>query len=73
MNAILQGTKAAYNFFAGDAIILTFVVVAFALGLLLDRVARASSTVVAVVFIALIVLGLALTLGREVRGRPRAR
>ena len=73
MNAILRGIKATYTFFAGDAIILASVVIAFALGLFLDRVAQASSTVVAVVFIALIVLGLALTLGREVRGRPRAR
>ena len=73
MNAILRGIKAAYNFFAGDAIILTAVVIAFALGLFLDKAVQASSVVIAVVFIALIVLGLALTLGREVRGRPRVR
>jgi len=73
MNATLRGIKAAYNFFSGDAIILTSVVIAFALGLFLDKAVQASSVVIAVVFIALIVLGLALTLGREVRGRPRAR
>lgn len=71
MNAILRGVKATYNFFSGDAIILTAVVIAFALGLFLDKVVRASTPVLAAVLIVLIVLGLALTLSREVRGRPR--
>jgi len=73
MNAILRGVKATYNFFAGDAIILTLVFLAFVLGLFLYKVVGASSPVIATVFIVLIVLGLALTLGREVRGRPRLR
>ncbi|MGH2515045.1 MAG: hypothetical protein ACRDHP_05260 [Ktedonobacterales bacterium] len=73
MNAILRGLKATYYFFAGDAIILTSVVLAFALGLFLDKALNASTPVLAAVLIVLIALGLALTLGREVRGRPRAR
>jgi hypothetical protein len=73
MNALLRGIKATYNFFAGDAIILTAVLIAFALGLLLYKAVGAPSTLIAVVFIVLIILGLAVTLSREVRGRPRVR
>lgn len=73
MNALLRGIKATYNFFAGDMIILVSVLLAFALGLFLDKALRASTVVLAVIFIVLIVLGLTLTLAREARGRPRVR
>ena len=73
MNALLRGIKATYNFFAGDAIILGAVALAFALGLFLERVVGAANVLVAVVFVLLIVLGLTLTLSREQRGRPRSR
>lgn len=73
MNRITGFAKAAYNFFAGDAIILTAVIVAFvAVGLLVNA-AHAPNVLDAIVFIALIVGGLATTLGREVAGRPRHR
>ena len=73
MNAILRGIKATYNFFAGDMIILITVLFAFALGLFFDKAVHASTVVLAIVFIVLVVLGLSLTLAREVRGRPRMR
>ena len=73
MNAILRGLKATYNFFAGDAILLAATAVAFVLGLLLLHTLGAPNALVAVIFVALIVAGLALALGRELRGRPRQR
>ncbi|HLZ23734.1 MAG TPA: hypothetical protein VKQ30_16610 [Ktedonobacterales bacterium] len=71
MNAILRGIKATYNFFSGDAIILSTVLIAFALGFFLDKVVGVSSLVLTIVFIALIVLGLALTLSREALSHQR--
>jgi hypothetical protein len=65
MNRIVSAAKATYNFFAGDAIILTAVLLAFILGLVLVHAAHAPNPLVAVVFIALIVGGLVLTLRRE--------
>ena len=73
MNAVLRGLKATYNFFAGDAILLAATAVAFVLGLLLLHTLGAPNALVAIIFVALIVAGLALTLGRELRGRPRQR
>ena len=73
MNAILRALKATYNFFAGDAILLVATAVAFVLGLLLVHSLAAPNALVAVVFIGCIVGGLALTLGRELRGRVRQR
>jgi hypothetical protein len=73
VNAILRGLNATYNFFAGDAILLATTAVAFVLGLLLLHTLGAPNALVAVIFVALIVAGLALTLGRELRGRPRQR
>mgnify|MGYP001438361438 CR=1 FL=1 len=73
MNAITRALKAAYNFFAGDAIILSTVIGAFIAGYVLARRMHAPNVLVAVVFIALIVGGLATTLGRELAGRPRTR
>jgi hypothetical protein len=73
MNAIARGVKATYNFFAGDAIILTAVIIAFVVGAVLARAAKAPNLVSAVVFIALIAGGLVATLNRERAGRPKAR
>lgn len=73
MNRITGAVKATYNFFAGDAILLVAVLAAFVIGRLLVGAARAPNALVAVIFVALIVGGLATTLGRELRGRPRQR
>jgi len=70
MNRIVGAAKAAYFFFAGDAIILVAVLLAFGLTGLLS-LAHAPNIALIVVFIALIVSGLTVTLGRELRGRPR--
>ena len=72
MNAIVRGLKATYNFFAGDAIILTGVIAAFVIGWLLVHAAKAPNALVGAVFIVLMVGGLAITLGRELAGRKRA-
>lgn len=71
MNRIVDALRATYNFFAGDAIILGGVVLAFALGLLLVKAVHAANPVVGVVFIACIAGSLLTTLGREARGRQR--
>jgi hypothetical protein len=68
---LLNVLKATYNFFAGDAILLVAVVLAFALAALLGKVVQAPNLLVGIVFVALIVGGLALTLGRELCGRAR--
>jgi uncharacterized membrane protein len=71
MRRALNILKAIYAFFAGDVILLVAVLLAFGLAALLGRVARAPNPLVAILFIALIVGGLALTLSRELRGRQR--
>lgn len=73
MNAIMRAIKATYNFFAGDMILLSAAAVAFVVGLLLAHAVAAPNPVVALVFVGCIVGGLALTLGRELRGRARQR
>jgi hypothetical protein len=73
VNAIVGAVKAAYNFFAGDAIILTSVIVAFILCAVLARAMHAPNVLVAVIFFVLIAGGLLATLSRELAGRPRAR
>ena len=72
MNAILRALKATYNFFAGDVILLAATAVAFILGLLGHALA-APNPLLAAIFVACIIGGLALTLGRELRGRVRQR
>jgi hypothetical protein len=72
MNAIVRGLKATYNFFAGDAILLIAVALAFLLAFALER-ASLRNELVAVVFVACIVGGLVTTLARELHGRPRQR
>lgn len=73
MNRITGALKATYNFFAGDAIILVGVVLAFIVGALLLNVAKAPNALAAVIFVAIIAGSLAFTLGRELAGRPRQR
>jgi hypothetical protein len=72
MNAIMRGLKATYNFFAGDAILLVAVAVAFLLAFALERTTLPNA-LIAVLFVACIVGGLVTTLAREARGRPRQR
>ncbi len=71
MTRALGILKAIYAFFAGDMILLVAVLLAFGLAALLGKVAQAPNVLVAILFIALIVGGLTLTLSRELRGRPR--
>ena len=73
MNRIANAVKATYDFFAGDAILLVATLLAFVAGALLVRAASAPNPLAAAIFVAIIVGGLATTLGREVRGRPRRR
>jgi hypothetical protein len=73
MSQITRAIKATYAFFAGDVIILVAVLLAFVVGALLVNVAKVPNPVTAVVFVAFIVGGLTLTLGRELQGRPRQR
>lgn len=71
MSRITGPLNAAYNFFAGDAIILGTVAAAFILAALLVHAFDASNVVVAVVFVGIIVAGLTTTLGREAVGHKR--
>jgi hypothetical protein len=73
MDRVLGILKAAYNFFSGDAIILTIVAVAFIAAKILDVfVPGASANVIAaVVFIVLILASITATLARERAGRVR--
>jgi len=73
MKRVTGALKATYNFFSGDAITMCATLLAFALGLLLTKVLHAPNTLVATVFVFIIVAGLVTTLWREVAGRPRAR
>ncbi|HEX8996331.1 MAG TPA: hypothetical protein VF812_09900 [Ktedonobacterales bacterium] len=73
MTRVLGALKATYNFFSGDAILLSAAIVAFVLGVILARSAHAPNALVAVVFVVIIVAGMVVTLGREIAGRPRRR
>lgn len=73
MNRVVGILKSAYNFFAGDAIILGAVVVAFGLGTILVHIVHAPNAISGLLFIVCVAAGLALTLTREVAGRPRHR
>ncbi len=73
MDRVVGALKATYNFFSGDAILLSAVIVAFLLGLLLIQTMRASSLLVGAIFLVIIVGALAMTLRREIAGRPRQR
>ena len=73
MERVMGAIKATYNFFSGDAILLSSAIIAFALGYVLANVAHASNPTVAVLFVAIVVAGLAVSLNREIAGRPRQR
>jgi hypothetical protein len=64
---VLGALKAAYNFISGDPIVLAGVAVTFVLAAALEAVLPASARqlVSGAVFVALILLSLALTLERE--------
>lgn len=75
MAAILRALKATYNFFAGDAIILAAVVIAFGLDSFLAHLGSFIANAPAVpnaaliaVFLVVVVGGLVATLGRELAG-----
>jgi hypothetical protein len=69
MNPIINALKATYNFFSGDAILLAAAALAFILTAFLVHAAHAPNVLVAILFIACIVGGLATTLGRERRAK----
>ena len=71
MSRITGALRATYYFFSGDVILLGAVALAFVLATLLVRAAHAPNVVVALVFVACIVGGLATTLRREVGGARR--
>jgi membrane protein implicated in regulation of membrane protease activity len=73
MNRIVGILKSTYNFFAGDAIILGAVIVAFGLAAVLVHAVHAPNALTGLLFIVCVVAGLVLTLTREVAGRPRHR
>lgn len=73
MNTFVRAIKATYNFFAGDAIILTTVMLAFALTALLLHMANAPMPLTALLFVTTMMTELTATLGREVAGRPKHR
>jgi hypothetical protein len=76
VDRVLGAAKATYNFFTGDAIVLGLVAVAFVVAAAIAHLAPGAQLAAGVVFVALILLGITLTLGREReaarRGRTRA-
>ena len=71
MSVVLRVAKATYNFFAGDIFILVSVIAGFVLTSLLIGHSNLPNALIAVVFIACIAAGPAVSLGREVVGRER--
>ena len=76
MNRIVNVIKATYNFFVGDAILLAAVVIAFGLATIIVRVLTSPSfdtrnVIGAILLIAIVVAGLATTLGRELMSRKK--
>ena len=65
MQAVLGWLKAAYNFISGDWIVLAIVVGAFVVVGILLRAASSQQFLAGLLFAALIVLSLVVTLGRE--------
>jgi hypothetical protein len=74
MQRLIGWLKAAYDFISGDAIVLVVVVVAFVLVGLLEAPLSASAhnVIAGVAFLALIMLSLIATLGRERNSARRA-
>ena len=65
MRRVIGALKATYKFFSGDAIVLGMVGVAFVVAYALERFLGASQLVAGAVFVALLLLSITLTLGRE--------
>jgi predicted lysophospholipase L1 biosynthesis ABC-type transport system permease subunit len=65
MRRVVGALKATYKFFSGDAIVLSMVIVAFVVAYALERFLAGNQLVAGAVFVALILLGITLTLGRE--------
>lgn len=65
MRRVVGVLKATYNFVSGDAIVLTVVAIAFVAAYFLERLTPANHLLAGGVFVALLLLGLVLTLGRE--------
>lgn len=65
MARALGWLKAAYNFISGDWIVLVIVLIAFAADYALLRALPDQQLAAGVIFVALIVLSLVVTLGRE--------
>ena len=68
MDRVLGWLKAAYNFISGDWIVMLFVTVAFLAATALEHIIpgpAGQQFVVGLVFVALIMLSLVVTLGRE--------
>jgi hypothetical protein len=71
VNRILQGIKATYNFFAGDAIILSGTAIAFIVAALLIHVNHADNLFAGAFFIAIVIISLVATLSRELFSHAR--
>jgi hypothetical protein len=65
MDRILGALKATYNFFSGDAIVLTAVALAFVVAYLLEVLNPRNQWAPGILFVVLILLGITVTLGRE--------
>jgi len=72
-NPLVKALAATYDFFAGDHIILAGVAAAFVAGALLVHTLHGPMAIDLIVFVALIVGGLVLTLRREAAGREKPR
>lgn len=65
MRQAVGALKATYNFFSGDAIVLSLVIAAFVVAYALGRSLPGNQLVTGGIFVALILLSITLTLGRE--------
>lgn len=65
MTQVVGALKATYNFFSGDPIVLSLVVVAFVVAYALEHFVPSNQLLAGAVFVALILLSITLTLGRE--------
>jgi len=70
-NPVVKALAAIYDFFAGDHVILAGVAAAFVIGAILVRTLHGPMAIDLIVFVALIVGGLVLTLRREAAGREK--
>lgn len=65
MKSIIRVLKSIYDFFAGDAILLVAVALAFGLAAFLSRATHEENLLVVAAFVGLIIIGLITTVGRE--------